>query len=100
MLNRSQLKTLTPGCIYYTPNNIAKWSFPNGPGSHEQRTSDNSLYKKNPNLTHLYEIAREEKVRLHVILLHRSLKDCLVADCVHREFEPCPNMTETLHLHG
>lgn len=50
-----------------------------------------------PKLQWIAEAASKAGVDLHVILLYRPVVDCLVAGCIHRDFEPCRPYNETLN---
>jgi len=53
-----------------------------------------------PRLDWIKEAADKAGVDLHVIQLFRPMDDCLAADCLHREFEPCRSQSKTLVANG
>lgn len=66
-------------------------SYPTLMGPHEAR-----MHFHYPRLDWIREAAHEANVNFQVILLHRPLDDCLAADCLHRQFETCPQTVETM----
>lgn len=70
-------------------------SYPFGPGLHHVRRMLNR-----PNLKYIAQAASNAGVKLKVIFMLRDLVDCLIADCVHRQFESCEDQLETLNSNG
>lgn len=62
----------------------------------EKQSHADRMYKSHPRIDFLMKAADEAHVDLHVILLHRPLKECLSVDCFNEESESCALQSETL----
>lgn len=74
---------MLPECVSYPCGGV---------GDHNGRQGQ--LYS--PNFIEYMEVAEQVGVELHVIFLFRPIEDCMTASCVHRDFEPCDELVDTV----
>jgi hypothetical protein len=76
-------------------------SYPCGPGSGSNAARHLARNGEHwPRLDWIAQAADGAGVLLHVILLYRTLDDCLASDCLNRNFEDCDGQAETLATAG
>lgn len=75
------------------------WSMPQGLSFPQCGGRNHSLRAESahPRVDLIARAARGAGVELHVILLHRQLKECLSVDCISRGLEECTPQAETLN---